>query len=243
MATTKDLMLSVAQVCDLQPGDENNATWINPGLSGVVRAINRKQTKAGKPFWPCVIADVNGPETIEVSFFTAPKFAEGDLIDIFGKGLRRTAFNGKPQAAIGRDTQIEVIGRSAHHEQQSQAATAGEPAMNGKPQLVNGQTVGMAVKEALNLVITSYRNTSTEAPDTNTAEFWKAVKQTASNIIRVSQSLEKGHLSPASWPTGHDRPPPPQSGGRSDPPKAASRPAPGPGGSVGCTDDDGDVPF
>lgn len=108
---TKDTMLSVSQVCDLQPGDEQNASWINPGFSGVVQAITSKKTKAGKNFWPCVIADVNEDRcTIEMSLFTAPKFREGDLIEVFGKGLRRTEYNGNAQATLGRETQIEVTG-------------------------------------------------------------------------------------------------------------------------------------
>lgn len=230
MPNTKDVMLSIAQVCQLDPGTKDDATWINPGLTGVVRSIATKNSKTGKKFYPCVIADVTGPETIEISFFDRlPQFKEGDLIDVFGKGLRRTEFNGKAQATIGKDTQVAVIGRSAHEPEQRQAAETGAPAVNGKPQHVNGQTVGMAVKEAIGIVSDGLRD-SKQSMDLTSPEFWKLVKQIASNIIRISQSLEIGHLSPPSWPTGagsaapgparqESPPPPPPQSGRSDPPK------------------------
>lgn len=103
-------MLSVQQVCALAPGDEQNASWINPGFAGVVNQITKRQSKAGKSFWVCVIGDVNAPDMVEMSLFTAPKFSEGDLIDVHGKGLRRTEYNGKPQVAVGKETQIDVSG-------------------------------------------------------------------------------------------------------------------------------------
>jgi hypothetical protein len=222
-------MLSVAQVCDLQPGDENNATWINPGFTGVVRSITAKKTKAGKNFWPCTIADVTGPETIEVSFFTAPKFSEGDVIDIHGKGLRRTEYNGSAQAAIGRETEITVVGRSAHEPEQKERAAAGQPAVNGQPQHIQGQTVGMAIKEALAILAKG------NDAKLHTPEFWAQVHQLASDIIRVSQLLEKGKLAPSA----RDRMNPPQQ----PPPDRSAPPAPKAKPAASTQPEEEDVPF
>jgi hypothetical protein len=254
MATVKDVMLSVAQVCDLQPGDEQNATWINPGFSGVVSKIEKRPMKKGGFMWICELTDVNDANVfLSTSFFTAPKFGEGDLIEIFGKGLRRTEFKGAAQASTGKDTQVEVVARAANRgavnrapapaPQNNHGPIGDTPAEAAALKWINGQTVGMAMKEAIALVVQSTKFMPHEA------DFWKAVKQTASNVIRVSQSLEKGHLSPAPWPVvgkvepeAAPTPPPPQQG-RSDPPKAAVRPQAGPGGSVAHDNDEADVPF
>lgn len=185
-------MLSVAEAVELQPGDAQNATWINPGMQGVVRKIERKMTKAGKPFFPCVIADTTGSATIEVSFFTAPKFGEGDLIELSGQGLRRTEYNGKPQAAIGQKTEVHVIGKHVHAEEQTQRAAAGAPAIDGTLQPVQGQTVGMAMKEALAIVV--FERTGGER---GSPIFWEDVYTVASDIIRVSRLLESGKLAPS----------------------------------------------
>lgn len=198
-------MLSVAQVCDLQPGDAENATWINPGFSGVVIEITSKLTKAKKNFWPCVIQDLSGEETISVSFFTAPKFREGDTVEIHGKGLRRTEFNGQPQAAIGRETVVDVVHgtrerapapRSSAPQDDSRggnshAGTTHEPTPAGVR--INGQTVGMAMKESLALL------TKDLTPDQIVERivepaFWEAVHEVASDVIRVSLILEAGKL-------------------------------------------------
>ncbi len=206
-------MLSVAEVCELPAGDADNATWINPGFTATVLTITKKETKAGKSFWPCILQDTTGSAKIEVSFFTAPRFDEGDVITISGQGLRRTEYQGKPQAAIGQKTEVHVTekgtGRkSAPLAERREQPQDRAPAASGAAQPVNGQTVGMAMKEALALL------TSDGTLALDTPEFWAAVHRTASDIIRVSQLLEKGKLAPSV----KDR--------TSPPPKAAAKPAP-----------------
>lgn len=118
-----------------------------------------------------------------------------------------------------------------------QTAPAGQGAASAPPSHapINGQTVGMAMKEALTLHHPSGYAVSDP-------KFWEQVYQTASDIIRLSQLLEKGKLAlpvrersnPATEPQG----------GRSDPPKGPA-PKPGPGGSVELDQEDldGPVPF
>ncbi len=187
-------MLSVAEVCELQPGDEQNATWINPGFTGVVRKITTRKAKSGKDFFPCTIGDTTGSAAVEVSFFTRPNFQEGDQIELSGSGLRRTEYNGKPQAAIGKSTAVHVIGKSVHAAEQAERAEKMEPAINGAKQPVHGQTVGMAMKEALILVRASHPE---RVADVDNPDFWKSVHKTASTIIRMSNALEHGNLTPA----------------------------------------------
>lgn len=189
---SKEQMLSVAEVCELQAGDADNATWINPGFQGVVRKIDQRNTKAGKKMWPCVIADTTGSATLEVTFFTAPKFGEGDLLEFSGQGLRRTEYNGKPQAAIGQKTEVHVLGKSVHHEEQVERAATGQPAINGTAQPVIGPTVGMAINNAMETLRHTYGVEFKAA--LKTPAFWAEVHELSSDIIRVSRLLEHGKL-------------------------------------------------
>lgn len=186
---TDPKMLSVAEVCEMQAGDKENTVWINPGFVGVVRSINPRV--GAKKTWPCMIADTVGSSTIEICLFQAPKFNEGDLIEISGKGLRRTEYNGKPQAAIGKDTEIHVLGRSVHHEEQKERAATSQPSVNGQLQPVPGQSVGMAIKEALTALVPGNQ------ARLNSTSFWFEVHQFASDVIRISRQLEAGKLAPS----------------------------------------------
>lgn len=238
MSQQNDKPLSVAEVFELQPGDDDNPTWINPGMIAVVQSVERKMGKNGKPRWPVVFADQTGSATVESAFFSAPKFSEGDVVQLEG-GLRRTEYNGKAQVSIGKNATINVVGKSAHHAEQKERAASGAPAVNGQPQMVLGQTVGMALKESLALVVMAHGGIQDGKPLKDPL-FWHDVKQCASNIIRLSRSLEKGHLSPAPWPTAAK----PESSGRVDPPKPAAKPQPGPEGSAFPDQvDPEDIPF
>lgn len=107
---TNNVMLSVSQVCALAPGDEQNASWINPGFSGVVNQITNKTYGGGKTMYVCIIGDVNKPDMVEMTLFKPTPFKEGDLIDVRGKGLRRTEYQGKAQVSVGKETQFAVSG-------------------------------------------------------------------------------------------------------------------------------------
>lgn len=236
-------MLSVEEVLELQPGDAENATWINPGFIAVVREINTKQTKAKKDFFPCILGSQTGSAEIEVSYFTRPKFEVGDLIEISGQGLRRTEYNGKPQAAMGQKTETHILGKSAHALEQAERKAAGDPPISGKGSFpIAGQTIGMAMKEAIALAgMAADGITRQKLAD---PLFWQDVKTYAGNIIRISRSLEAGKLSPPSWPTPAPAAQP--QGGRSDPPpRTADKPQPGPDRSAFPADagPDEDVPF
>lgn len=207
---TDPKMLSVAEVCEMQAGDKENTVWINPGFVGVVRSINPRV--GAKNTWPCMIADTVGSSTIEICLFKAPNFNEGDLIEISGKGLRRTEYNGKPQAAIGKDTEIHVLGRSVHHEEQKERAATSQPSVNGQLQPVPGQSVGMAIKEALTALVPGNQ------ARLNSTSFWFEVHQFASDVIRISRQLEAGKLAPS---VKERNAPPPQP---TPPPRTQTRP-------------------
>ena len=108
-------MLSVAEVCEMQPGDEHNATWINPGFIarvGEIQSTNVKKT--GKPMHICTLHDTVGSASISMTVFTnKPGFDTGDTIEVSGKGLRRSEFRGLDQVSVGRETEIHVVSAGA----------------------------------------------------------------------------------------------------------------------------------
>ena len=227
---------SVAELVEL-PHD----SWVNAGFTAVARSIERKiSKKTNKPFWVCSMADTTGSAIVELAMFTAPKFGEGDQVDFLGQGIKFKNGQYGPKVSVGDKTEIHVVGKSAHHAEQKGRADAGAPAVNGQPQMVLGQTVGMALKESLALVTMAHGGIQDGKPLKDPL-FWQDVKQCASNIIRLSRSLEKGHLSPAPWPTS----PKPETSGRVDPPKPAANPQPGPEGSAydPSGEMDSDIPF
>ena len=112
-------MLSVAQVFEMQAGDDQEAAWINPGFEAVVANIKSTQTKAGKPMHICTLRDTVGSAEISMTVWSkAPGFTEGDRIEVYGKGLRRTEYNGLDQVTLGKETEVHVLGKAVVHDGQ-----------------------------------------------------------------------------------------------------------------------------
>lgn len=239
----KETMLSVAEVFELQPGTEEDPTWVNPGmLATVAKIVNTKVKQGrmeGRTMNICTLRDTVGSAEISMTLFQAAKFKEGDVIELSGGGIRRTEYKGMAQVTMGKNSQVHLVGKGVHHEDQERRKENLEPAPNGTKQRVNGQTVGMAMKEALPLATAANPELSPDQP-----EFWGKVHQYASTIIRLSNALEHGNLTPAMTSRAVSKPAeaPEGSGGRADPPGGA-KPQPGAEGSVKLDEHDEDVPF
>lgn len=133
------------------------------------------------------------------------------------------------------------------------------PAARG-PRPVNGQTVGNAMKLAIDIVMKAFEEYSEEATKLHDyiemPEFSIKVHQVASDLIRIAQRLEKGYLAPtvrerykAAMEELGGEPPPPAEPPPPPPPqeerKAPSKAKPGPDGQAfdpGANEDE-DVPF
>lgn len=239
---TENPPISVAEVLEIVPSEDS---WVNDGFKAVVRSITAPPANAQKKYWRCVLADAVGSATIKMTVYAYPKFAEGDLIEVVGSGIKRKEYNGSAEVGIGKTTEIHVLGRSAHHEEQKERAENLQPAVDGSKQHIHGQTVGMGIKEGLALV--KHYNPELK-PDTSA--FWAKVHQYASSAVRLGNAIEHGNLTPPlSTPKAAAAPAEeaPQ-GGRADPPKGTNRKPPaGENGEAfprtGVKNDDEDVPF
>lgn len=194
MSNKTEKPLSVAEVCELVPGGENNPCWINGGFTGVVKEIKRTTVKkTGRPMNICTIGDTTGSAVISMTVFNAVPFNEGDVIEVSGQGLRRTEYNGLAQVSLSQKSEIHLLGKSVHHPEQVERKANSEPAIDGTLHPVPGQSVGMALNNALTLLSTGATPTEIER-DVNLPEFWEKVYTVASDIIRVSRLLESGKL-------------------------------------------------
>ena len=241
MSQNSNQPLSVAELCEL-PTD----SWVNDGFTAVAEMIERRiAKKTQKPFWVCTMSDTTGSASVELAMFTAPKFNKGDQVDFLGQGIKFKTTEYGPKVSVGEKTEIHVVGKSVHHDEQVQRKEAGQPALNGDPQRIDGQTVGMSIKEAIALALAAHREPDASPPKpirTILADtlFWADVKTYSGNIIRISRSLCNGHLSPPSWPVAKA-----ETSGRTDPPKPVTKPEPGPEGSAFPPSEEAedDIPF
>jgi hypothetical protein len=131
-------MLTVSEVLELVPGDDQNATWINPGFIGYVKNVTiTNAKKSGKPMHICTLCDPDGSYVLGMTVFTPTiPFAEGDTIEVSGKGLRRTEFNGNAQATPGRETEIRVVQAPNHAApaRKSSAPASRDDSRGGNPE-------------------------------------------------------------------------------------------------------------
>lgn len=234
--------LTIAQLCGLAPD-----SWVNDGFIATVRTIEIKNKKAGGNFWKCALADPTGATTVNCSLFVAPRFKQGDVIEVTGKGIKYKDGQYGKEVSVSDKASINVLGASVHHAEQAERLADSRPAINGQDHPVNGQTVGMAMKEAVGLL--THKLTHDEAvARIITPVFWQSVHEVSSDIIRVSRLLEAGKLAKPvrERQPGYVRPPEPSAAasGRADPLASRAKPAPGPEGSAFPTGGaNEDVPF
>ena len=201
-------MLTVAEVQEMQPGDDQNATWINPGFTAVVKKlVSTESKKSGKPMHICTLTGTNGVGEISMTLFTPTvKFNEGDTIEVSGKGLRRTEFNGLDQASVGRETEVRVVKRGSAAaapqgdepapRSEQRRAPSDEPRggrdESQRPTPINGQTVGMAVNNAVAILI--HNATATDGPPSpvDLPKLQRNIEAIAISIITASRRLESG---------------------------------------------------
>lgn len=218
-----DQPLSVAEALELPEGTDDQPTWINSGVTGVVAEISPKETKTGKKYWNVTLRSTTGSATIGFTLWTAPKFNPGDVIDVTGKGISRTAYNGRAELKLGKSVEVHKLGRGIPPQAQAGEVPADVP-QAGTPEAatpVAGQTVGMAIKEALLL-----RGPIVDSAQLESPEFWRGVHATASDIIRLSRQLERGILAPSVKVRAGKGAPPADKPAEPPPPPPPREPAP-----------------
>lgn len=152
-----------------------------------VETIAKKAPKTGN-FYKAHLSDGGSESLASLTLFMAPKFQAGDIIRLSGSGIKKGSYNGKAQLSTGKDTKIDV----SPGQQKLQEGAHSAVAEHNNSELISGQTVGMAMKEAL--ALRSLGHTTTMDTLLSSPGFWAVVYDTASDIIRVAGLLEKGRL-------------------------------------------------
>ena len=177
MPTKSDHPISVTEVLELIP-DQEPPTWV-PEFVGVIAKMNAF-TANGKNIWACTVRDTTGSAEVGVTFFQAPRFAQGDTVLFGGSGMRRSEYKGEPTVKVsqksvqnvtirGNGAPVPPAGRPAagagsqppqHHDSNPPGRPGGSTPAAGAPYrpdafptAIHGASVGLAIKEGLALAI------------------------------------------------------------------------------------------
>lgn len=176
-------------------------SWVEGGFEATVVDLREVQKKDGSgSFFVAKLSD-GTPDSpvVEMSTFTAPKFNKGDKIRVSGTGIKKGSYNGKPQVKTGQKTGITVVAKAGSGQQ----GTVDVPTASSIP----GQTVGMAVNNTLSLLTQGLTHEQI-CKAVQSAPFWTMAYEVASQIVRLSKSIECGKLAPSVWDKSAQSPAP-----------------------------------
>lgn len=255
MSHTATQPMSVAEVLEIQPSENS---WINDGFTAVVLNITQSPPNAAKKNWKCLLGDTTNSAQINMTVWTAPRFAVGDRIDVLGQGIKRKEYRGAAEVGVGQKTEIHVLGHQVEAQSRPVARPTASDAGEARGHEAGPADAGavkfhqaMSANALLYLHCLTYArkiNTTLKAgdhPEMAPDHFQACVSTLFITADRAGLSVMPPAIGKAveAAPAPAARREPPPSGGRSDPPRSATRPEPGPGGSVRNDNPDEDVPF
>ena len=187
---------TVAAMLSLPPD-----SWVNEGFTADVTSITPGQGKNGRPYWKVELHDPSSGAQIKTALFTTPRFSAGQSIEVTGQGIKYKNGQYGAEVSIGEKATIRVVNgqpaaappfaaRPATPQPVAPRPIPATPAPQGGP--VNGQTVGMAIKEALALHGKCFDGPFDLANALQDVGWWVKVENTAQRIIAISRGLESG---------------------------------------------------
>jgi hypothetical protein len=190
MSNTKTI--TVAELLEMQPGDKQNAVWINDDFEAVMTDL-----KPGQKVTTAILSDPHSPNIRIAATFFGRDCARFDrkLVHFSGKGMTRTEYKGTQQITIGDKATVQVLGAAPAGAAKNNPATGGASGGASGSSVIHGATVGMAINQATAAIAKAKGNEFTPAY-LNSSAFAQDLHFTASDIIRVSRALEAGKLAP-----------------------------------------------
>lgn len=187
---------NITGVCNL--ADDST---IEGGFEATVVEVREVAKKDGSgSFFVAKLSDGTPDSPVaEMSVFTAPKFNKGDKIRVSGQGIKKGSYNNKPQIKAGFKSGITVVAKAGSGQQ----GTVDVPTASSIP----GPTVGMAINNALNLLTQGLTHEQI-CKAVQTAPFWTMAYEVASQVVRLSKSIECGKLAPSVWDKAAQAPAP-----------------------------------
>lgn len=177
----------------------------------VFAVLSRSTPPRGKGPWTAQLTDSTG--TIVGKFWGGDiSYWEGKRIRLSGQGMQRKGYNGTPELSVGQKAEISFAGAPgtagqeedgipgdpvpppvpAGHVRMSGTAFASPPVktQGNAPVPLNGQTVGMAVKAAVDLWI------ATACPAPASGGFGQSqlneIERIARSIVAMSERIQSG---------------------------------------------------
>jgi len=174
-------------------------TWVDGGFEAVVNEVKELKKRDGSGvFYSVKLSELGGEPTVDMMSFTAPKYTKGDRIRVSGQGIKKGSYNGHAQVKCGMKVGVTVVSSVGNAPAAAPVANSGHSAHVQAPTNIQGQTVGMAVNNTLSLLTQGMAHEAI-VKATQTPQFWTVAYETASQIIRLSKSLEGGKLAPNVW--------------------------------------------
>lgn len=182
-------------------------SWVNGGFVATVRSVERKMSKANKPFWKCYLGDALGNAQVSATFFAPPKFIQGNRVSFTGSGIKFTNDTYGPSVKVGDKATIEVLGGDVHvgpAPQQEYAApvpppramvpqpthTQGAPAQPIGP--IHGASVGGGIARSVEVLL------ATKPQIFATGGWQNEVYALAVGFCDIQQAIENGRPLPSS---------------------------------------------
>lgn len=206
---TNTKSMTLGEVCEL-PDD----SWVNGEFKGVVNNVEDKTTKTGAPYSTGFADDPDTPSiSIKVTVFGRSLKAFAGKVCLFGgQGIKKKSFRGSPELSLGEKATINVIGsHTGTPKAQGGASEAAGKAPNGANHAKGapeGQTLGMALKAAVDILLHNAR-VNNEAIDEDS--FTDPLYRIASRIMRTNRYMAAGNLAenPKTRPAGAPKAPQP----------------------------------
>lgn len=205
----------------MSPSSGREKAWVSGPFTAVVRNPEEKRTRNGS-FFTCELEDPDDPNafleaTADIDFVSM----KDRLIEISGGGVSREEYRGKPQVKCGRKTTARIIGGGQDEARRSAPPDRNAPAARteGGAQRESQRPYGPAIGAALHLAHEGIMIHKLAVP--GSPEYPRLLWEIASDVLRVNQYMESGHLAkPAAergapparreQPPARRQPPPPE---------------------------------
>lgn len=160
-------------------------SWVNDGVVATVRSVERKVSKANKPFWKCYLADPTGTAQVSATFFTAPKFIQGQRVQFTGAGIKFKNDQYGPSLSVGDKAVTEILGEQPASRQEQPNAHPQSPATSPIGP-IHGASVGGGIARAVEVLLAT-------RPDVFKTDSWRNdVYSLAVGFCDIQQAIENG---------------------------------------------------
>lgn len=216
MARNEDKQMTLAEVMEMTPGDNENPCWLNGTITCGITGISHEKTKNNMPYTRFELFDPdNSSMRMRCTLFGAwPRtITDGCIVQVGGSGNRLTEYNGNPQITFGKNGALNKLGDwtpaktapkpTGAFQASGTTQRSPQPAQthSGVPTLVqiapqDGQAVGASLKMAHDTIIAEVNAGQREKTFFETPDYQSTLLNRASDILRLGNLMKSGKIAP-----------------------------------------------